>query len=170
MKKPQLVFGYGNPARGDDALGPLFLERMAPAGPWEVLTDFQLQIEHALDFAARERVLLVDASVSGPAPYGFSRLSPLRDDSYSTHALSPQALLEVFERLDMGPAPPCFVLSIRGYAFDLGRPPSPRAWRNLAASLALAGRLLQRPTALWDRIARGGPAAGVTTAACPPAR
>ena len=56
---PLLVFGYGNPSRGDDALGPAlvdWLRRQRRGGAEvELLTDFQLQIEHALghpDFPA----------------------------------------------------------------------------------------------------------------------
>ena len=51
MADSVLVFGWGNPSRGDDALGPLFVdavEAMKLPGV-ECLTDFQLQVEHALD-------------------------------------------------------------------------------------------------------------------------
>ena len=53
---PLLVLGVGNPSRGDDALGPLFIDRLGRALASEVssvavelLTDYHLQIEHALD-------------------------------------------------------------------------------------------------------------------------
>ena len=89
-----LILAVGNPSRGDDALGPLFLERLAQlqaqrgAGQTvEWLTDFQLQIEHAVDLANRTLALFVDASVSCPAPFQFTRLQPLRDASYTSHAL-----------------------------------------------------------------------------------
>ena len=49
-----LVFAWGNPSRGDDALGPALVERLEAARPahpeWgelALLTDFQLQPEHA---------------------------------------------------------------------------------------------------------------------------
>ena len=58
--KPVLLLGYGNPSRGDDALGPMLLEmleadRRAGRAPdnFETLTDFQLQVEHALDLQRR---------------------------------------------------------------------------------------------------------------------
>jgi len=60
MTAPILVFGYGNPSRGDDALGPEFVRRLEACcadaiacGALEVLTDFQLQVEHALDLQER---------------------------------------------------------------------------------------------------------------------
>ena len=43
-----VCFGYGNPSRGDDALGPLLLERLSrwleahPSQDVEVIPDFQL--------------------------------------------------------------------------------------------------------------------------------
>ncbi|HTN80845.1 MAG TPA: hydrogenase maturation protease, partial [Acidimicrobiales bacterium] len=82
---PLLVLGVGNPSRGDDALGPLFVERLSELlahevsnGDVEVLTDFQLQIEHALDLTGRAKVVFVDASVSAAAPFEFSRVEPGR--------------------------------------------------------------------------------------------
>ena len=51
-----VIFAVGNPSRGDDALGPELLARLAdwlakqnPAVDVELVEDFQLQIEHALD-------------------------------------------------------------------------------------------------------------------------
>ena len=41
---PLLVIGIGNPSRGDDAIGPLAIERLGALGlpDTELLTDFQL--------------------------------------------------------------------------------------------------------------------------------
>ena len=64
--RPTLVFAWGNPSRGDDALGPCFLEALEAMAPdaTELLTDFQLQVEHSLDLVGRQKILFVDASVS----------------------------------------------------------------------------------------------------------
>ena len=67
---PRLVIGIGNPSRGDDAIGPLAVERLeALALPGvELLTDFQLQVEHALDLIGRRDLshlkILFDAGKS----------------------------------------------------------------------------------------------------------
>ena len=152
---PVLVFGYGNPSRGDDALGPALIQRLADlqaAGPpvertqlraVELLTDFQLQPEHALDLAGRAAVFLVDADASLDAPY---RLEPiLRDQapSYTTHEMSPGALLWVYARIGLGQPPPSFLLRIRGFHFALGDPLSTSAQRNLDLAAAF---LLKRLT------------------------
>lgn len=139
---PLLVFGWGNLSRGDDALGPLCIERLralaAPATAVDYLDDYQLQIEHALDLVGRQRVLFVDASLSCRAPFELTQLHAVPDISFTTHALSPQALMQVFCDL-RGEAPPsCTLLAIRGERFELGAPPSPAALAHLAAALAWA--------------------------------
>jgi hydrogenase maturation protease len=158
-----LIFGYGNPSRGDDALGPELLRRIEALRQtgslpgFDTLTDFQLQVEHALDLRERPLVLFVDASVSAPAPFRFSRLAAERDHSYSTHAISPAAVLAVFRQIHAEPPPPCFLLAIRGEAFELGQPLSPAAEAHLNAALGFVTELLHTPSPdAWTRQA-GGP-------------
>lgn len=148
--RPILIFGYGNPSRGDDALGPEFLERLEQArledkisAPFDTLTDFQLQIEHALDLQDRSLVLFVDASASSTAPFSFTRIRPIADESYTTHAMSPAAVLAVFEKINHAPPPPAFMLSISGFEFDLGKPISKAAGSNLEQALAFTEGLLE---------------------------
>lgn len=144
MTAPVLVFGWGNLSRGDDALGPLFIEQLSEAlakaqvAHVECLSDFQLQVEHALDLAGRERVLFVDASISAAAPFETTPLSAARDASFTTHAMSPQALMQVFAQVHGREAPPCTLLAIRGERFELGEPPTPAASTGLAQALAWA--------------------------------
>jgi hydrogenase maturation protease len=139
--RPILVFTYGNPSRGDDALGPamhdMLREQQRAAGllpDVELLTDFQLQIEHATDLQQRERVVFVDASLTAPPPYAFDPLHPEQDTSYTTHAMSPAAVLAVYQQIHQQPPPPAFLLSIRGYEFALGEPLSARARLHLQSA------------------------------------
>lgn len=161
---PILVFGYGNPARGDDALGPLLIERLQrlqAAGRLarvELLTDFQLQIEHVLDLVGRKRVVFVDAAVGLSAPY---RLSPvetaqlsaqpevrLRSQplSWTTHQLTPAALAGLFVSL-YGDAelPRLEQLAIGAEGFALGTALSARAQHNLAIASAWLLEVLHEP-------------------------
>lgn len=137
MKAPILIFGWGNPSRGDDALGPLFVERIEALGlpHVECLTDFQLQVEHALDLEGRELILFVDASIDVAVPFAVSRLEPARDASFSTHAISPAAVMQVYVDLHDDPPPPCYQLAIRGERFDLGKKLSPSAQLHLEVAL-----------------------------------
>jgi len=150
-----LLFAWGNPSRGDDALGPALLERIAAAQPghpeWsevDLLTDFQLQPEHALDLEGRDRVLFVDASVSCVPPYAFDRLQPARDVGYTTHAMKPEALLAVFRQVTGRAPPPAWLLTIRGQAFELGEPLGTAAAGHLASATGFVESLLSGE---WQR-------------------
>lgn len=139
---PLLVFAWGNPSRGDDALGPLFAERASARlteeiadGLVEFLTDFQLQIEHALDLEGRQQVIFVDASASCAPPFAFSPADAADDGSYTTHSLSPGGLLHVAKRVIAEPLPASWVLAIRGSEFELGAALSEEADKNLQWAL-----------------------------------
>jgi hydrogenase maturation protease len=95
-------------------------------------------VEHALDLQGRQRVLFVDASLDTPAPCTLVRIEAARDDSFTTHAMSPQAVLKVFADIDDGAPPPCWLLAIRGEGFELGEPLSNTATENLEAALLAA--------------------------------
>jgi hydrogenase maturation protease len=159
MVKPVLLFGYGNLSRGDDALGPLLLEYVeshCDLEGVEILSDFQLQIEHALDLDNRELVLFVDASVASDDAYDFAVLEPARDKSYTTHAMSPAAVLDVYQEIKKQTPPPCFLLSIKGEKFELGEGLSANAEQHLAQACQFAGELLVNlDSAVWRQHATG---------------
>lgn len=139
---PILVLGWGNPSRGDDALGPEFIARASalpvppgtPAVEW--LNDFQLQVEHALDLAGRSRVLFVDACVACAAPFEVSALHSASAHQLTSHAMAPQAVMQVFERICGQAPPPCTLLAIRARQFELGMPIGTDALAHLAQALA----------------------------------
>lgn len=168
---PTLVFAWGNPSRGDDALGPRFAEAVQS---WqlpgvECLTDFQLQVEHALDLVGRERVLFVDATVDATmevsgAPFTVTPLHPRRDASFTSHALSPQAVLQAFADTQTQSPPPAWLLSLPGAAWGLGEPVSATAEHALHAALTWA-----RPWLAGEAAHPGMPAHGVVVPEGPPA-
>jgi hydrogenase maturation protease len=134
---PILIIGIGNPSRGDDALGPLLIERLEALQlpDVELITDFQLQVEFALDLQGRQRVIFVDASLDALPPFTFNPVSAAEDTSYSSHALSPSAVLHAYQKL-FGAPPPAFVLAIRGTTFELGEDLSDEAAAHLQAAVA----------------------------------
>jgi hydrogenase maturation protease len=144
MTAPTLIFGWGNPSRGDDALGPALLDAIEALlvshpqwGPVDLLTDFQLQVEHALDLEGRQRVLFVDASSApGDAPFRAEIIAPAKDASFTSHALSPQGVMHVYAEIKGRQPPPCTLLAIAGAAFELGEPLSEAATSHLDAALA----------------------------------
>lgn len=143
-RPPILVLGWGNLSRGDDALGPLFVAGLqrslgeAADGLVEFQEDYQLQVEHALDLVDRQHILLVDASVRCAAPFEARALHPVRDASYTSHALSPEALLQVYLELQESLPPPTTLLAIRGESFDLGATVGDAAAGNLQLALEWA--------------------------------
>lgn len=144
---PVLLFAYGNPSRGDDAIGPKLLEAIAETdGEYpeiEFLTDFQLQIEHALDLTGRRLILFADATVAGTAAFEFTELEPEQDKSYTSHAMSPAAVLAVYRQVNKQPPPPAFLLAIKGESFELGESLSAAAQVHLAQALEFSRRLLR---------------------------
>lgn len=138
LPAPVLIFTYGNPSRGDDALGPAMFELLekyqqetSKMDRVELLSDFQLQIEHVLDLQCRESVLFIDAGVSCAEPFERVKLSAKRDQSFTTHAMSPSSVLAVYKQINHCEPPPAYLLTIRAYEFGLGREMSEQAKANL---------------------------------------
>jgi hydrogenase maturation protease len=157
QNNPILILAYGNLSRGDDALAPLLLEQVQnfPATllkKVECLTDFQLQIEHALDLQNRELVLFIDASVANQQPIEFSPLHPAYDNSYTTHAMNPAAVMQVYQDTLKAAPPPCFLLTLQGIEFELGADLSPAAAQSLKLAQGFIRRLLENPTLVeWQK-------------------
>ncbi len=162
IAKPLVVIGYGNPGRGDDALGPECLHRLMALQKlrpnWsaiELIEDLQLNPEHAVDLLDRELILFIDADVSCPPPFTFTRLQPARDTSYSTHVMSPAAVIHVYEEVYGRQAPPSFLLSLRGQNFELGAPMSANAETNLESACRFCEQLWESANlAAWERLVR----------------
>lgn len=144
-----VIFAVGNPSRGDDALGPLLmaeLETQSLPGV-TLVTDFQLQIEHALDLDGHDLALFIDAGTGTPAPFDFYEVSAVAGMSITTHALTPSAVLQVHAQL-RPVTPPAFVLCIRGDHFELGEGPGEAARTHLQAARAHLAECLALPDAL----------------------
>ncbi|ATX82540.1 hydrogenase maturation protease [Mariprofundus ferrinatatus] len=153
-----LIFGYGNPGRGDDALGPeLVAAIQAENIPGiECQDDMQLQVEHVTDLTGRDAILFIDADASCVAPFHFSEISAEKDDSYTSHAMTPHALLHAFHTVYGKDAPPAFLMRIRGYQFELGEALSSDASENLEAASLFIRNLCKSPYAeSWRSLHRG---------------
>lgn len=133
---PVLVLAVGNPSRGDDAIGPELAARLEAAElpGVEVICEFQLQVENALDLMGRQRVIFVDAGTATPAPFELRRVEAAAEFLHTSHALSPEAVLAVFQRLNSAAAPESWLLCIRGEGFDLGEQLTPSAVGHLESA------------------------------------
>ena len=141
-----LVMGIGNPSRGDDALGALFVERLgewleqgdnAQSLPMDLVleTDFQCQIEHAMDLKDMQGAVFVDASRNTEQPFTFAPLQACQHDpAHTTHSLPPAAVLAVAQQIGLT-VPPAWLMAIAGHNFQLGDGLSPVAEQGLGAAL-----------------------------------
>ena len=138
-----VVIGYGNPGRGDDGAGPLLAERVEqwalPAV--EVVSDYQLNVEHAADVAESDLAIFIDASVDAPEPWELRPLAPANRNDFTTHAMLPETVLETSDKV-YGARPPSFVLAVRGDNFELGAKPSADFLRRIESATGLLLKIL----------------------------
>ena len=143
-----LVIGYGNLGRLDDGLGPALasaLEKLNLPGV-AVETAYQLSVEDAATIAQYPVVIFADAAVKGPAPFSFQRVKPKKGKGFTSHRMTPEALLflarDLFQAKTRG-----YSLAMRGYEFDaFGERLSERARANLSAALTFIKEVLVKKT------------------------
>jgi hydrogenase maturation protease len=154
-----VVLACGNEARGDDGVGEAFAARAAarPAPPGVILTfvtDVQFQPEHALDVAGHDLALFVDAGHALARPCALREVRPAGSLAFSTHGMTPEAVLDAYGRVYDRPAPPAFALAIRAPHCGLGRPMSDAARQALDQALALFAAMCASPSAAaWRTLA-----------------
>ncbi len=133
-----LLIGYGNPARQDDGLGPALAEQLTALSMEgvDIDTDYQLSVEHAWDISRYDTVIFVDASLEGEQPFSFKPLTAGQASSFSSHSVSPQAVLRLAQELFQA-QPQAYLLAIRGYQFgEIEEGLSANAADNLKAAQA----------------------------------
>jgi hydrogenase maturation protease len=133
-----LIFGYGNPGRGDDGAGPLLAAALRSLNlpQVEVESDYQLSVDDALAVCDHAAVIFVDADVNGPPPFRFSRVQPVRCLGISGHSATPSEVMGVARDI-FAEEPPAYMLGVRGYDFDHFRETlSSQARANVREALA----------------------------------
>jgi hydrogenase maturation protease len=120
-----VVIGYGNPIRGDDAVGPMAAERLAQA-EWcesvEVLSRHVLTTELIAEVSEATLVIFIDAATDGPIGEVRCRsLTPTTETATSmAHFFQPCELLAGASQL-YGNRPESFLVSVRGMSFDFAK-------------------------------------------------
>jgi hydrogenase maturation protease len=139
-----LVFGIGNPGRGDDGLGPALiqeLERQLLPGI-DLDADYQLSVEDSLTVSEHEVVVFVDADVLGPEPCSLRRIGPAVGElGFSTHGVEPGGVLALAQQI-FGHEVEAYLLGIRGYELELSDQLTAKARGNLRRALELLLPLL----------------------------
>jgi hydrogenase maturation protease len=141
-----LLYGYGNPGRGDDGLGPALASAVENLGVPGVAVDanYQLTVEDAADLGDYSVVVFADAAVQGPAPFCFSLIDggSMRHLGWTSHSVTPTQVVALARDL-FGSTVRAYTLGIRGYQFgELDEVLSSGAKENLAEAVAFARRAL----------------------------
>jgi hypothetical protein len=97
-------------------------------------SNYQLNVEDALDISKMDVVIFADACKDQSAGFVLRPVKPSKNIPFSTHALDPESVLPVCEEL-FGKKPEAYILTIKGYAWELTAEPTPRAMKNLASAL-----------------------------------
>lgn len=137
MADRALLLGVGNVGRGDDGLGWAFLDRLRqePSFSGRLEYRYQLQVEDAALASHAGRVVFVDASARDlPGGFRWRPCMPSPDFEFTTHALPPQAILQLCREL-YGRTPRADLLEIQGHCWELGAGLSPEAERALERAL-----------------------------------
>jgi hydrogenase maturation protease len=100
-------------------------------------------VEDSLLFSEHEKVIIVDALKTGSQPFLFKKIKPVKDFSFTSHSLSPEAVAYLCREL-YRKTPDIMTLAIRGYEFEVGGGLSPAAKRNLEAALDFLVEKLRR--------------------------
>jgi hydrogenase maturation protease len=132
-----LVIGYGNPLRGDDALGPYLVEQVAALKLPIVHTKaiHQLLPELAAEIATYSQVIFIDAQ-QGPLPEGVvvTSLAPSESSGIFCHSVDAEDLLALTRTL-YGRAPTAQLFKVAGENFELREGLSEVAKRNAGEAL-----------------------------------
>jgi hydrogenase maturation protease len=140
-----LVYGYGNPGRGDDGLGPALAAALEGLNlpSTTIESNYQLSVEDAADVADHDGVIFVDADLVCPGSFRFDRVIPVKTLSFSSHSIAPGALLALADEL-FGKKTDGYLLGIRGYEFnEFKESLSYLARENLGEALKFITRALE---------------------------
>ncbi len=147
MKK-LLVYGFGNPGRRDDGLGIKLVEKLEKwaleeeNGQLFFDSNYQLNVEDAVELKQYDFVLFVDASQEDIDDFYISRVEASAKVDFTTHSVSPSYLKYLAEDL-FGYSPLIYLLHIRGHEWHLGNGLSDKAKDNLHKAMLFAQNLLK---------------------------
>lgn len=134
-----LVYGYGNPGRQDDGLGISVAEKMEH---WaknkhvknvKIDTNYQLNIEDAINISENEIVFFVDASKEELKNFTITKVEPCDKPNFTMHAVSPEYVLNICKEM-YGKIPETYLIHIKGYEWNFLEEMTHEAKQNLKDS------------------------------------
>lgn len=148
-----LLYGYGNPGRKDDGLGPAIIDLVEKWIIQEehknifVDSNYQLNIEDAYSIRDYDIVIFIDASIEDIDDYIVTRVEPSDKVNYTMHSVSPSFVLHLCKNM-YNYTPDTFLLHIKGYAFELQEGLTEHADKNLKKAVNFIKDLLVKPNSL----------------------
>jgi len=152
-----LLYGYGNPGRKDDGLGPILIDLVEKwiikKGSKNISVDsnYQLNIEDAYTIRDYDIVIFIDASIEEIDNFIVTRVEPSDKVNYSMHSASPSFVLNLCNKI-YHYTPETFLLHIKGYEFQLQEGLSEKAQKNLESAFTFIKNLLVEPDQLIQKI------------------
>jgi len=143
-EKKVLIYGYGNPGRQDDGLGPALSEDIEQLGLEFVQTDanYQLNIEDAAEIAEYDFVIFVDTTVGETESFCVKKVLPSPEITFTSHLIKPESVLALCEDA-FGCKPEVWIIGIKGYAFNYVESFTHRAMQNYHKALDFIKLLLR---------------------------
>lgn len=125
------VYGFGNPGRQDDGLGPMIIDKLDEESIEGITTDsnYQLNIEDADNISKSDIVIFVDASIDADEPFSFKKIEPSAEITFTTHSMSPESVIALCGDI-YGRIPEAYVLAVRGYEWEMFEGLSEKAMNN----------------------------------------
>ena len=150
-----LLYGYGNPGRQDDGLGNAFINDIEEWVKKQGLegfsfdSNYQLNIEDALEISNYDLVVFVDASVEEIEDFCISKVDASTKVTFTTHAASPGYVVGLCKKM-YNKAPVTLLLHIKGYEWKLDEGLTEKAKQNLEKAIIYFKEKLSTPEALLD--------------------
>jgi Ni,Fe-hydrogenase maturation factor len=80
-------------------------------------------------------IVFIDAQIDLKQPFLYRKISALQDNTYTTHSMSPQALLQVYRQIYNMNEPDSYLLTIDADEFELGTSVSQRSKYGIEQAL-----------------------------------
>ena len=152
-----LLYGYGNPGRKDDGLGPILVDLVEK---WIIEQEFknitidsnyQLNIEDAYTIRDYDIVIFIDASIEDIDDFIITRVEPSDKVNYTMHSVSPSFVLHLCNKI-YSFTPETFLIHIKGYEFQLQEGLTDKAQKNLESAFTFIKNLLAVPEELIENL------------------
>jgi len=149
--KKIFVYGFGNPGRQDDGMGPAIIDRLENENIQGIIIDsnYQMNIEDAYNISECDVVIFVDASIDADEPFSFYKIKPSPEITFTTHTVAPESIIALCKDLydkDME----AYVMAIKGYEWEFAEGLSPKAADNFNEAYTF---LLKKIEELLPRLA-----------------